>query len=205
MAHLFVDGAESSGSERPAHVAQSFAVLPAQLPRAHYIALGHIHKPQAISASSPCLYAGSPLQLDFGERGQQKRVVIVDAQAECPASVESIPLASGRRLREVVTTMDKLKATAEEVGDDFVRVVVRAPAKIASLAQHVSAALPNAVAVQQEFTLTPSAARPSLDLSNPRERFRQFVREQKNAAAPAELLEAFDRLYEEARHEANEA
>ena len=42
LAHLFVDGGEASGSERPAHVAQAFAVRPDQLPRAHYIALGHL-------------------------------------------------------------------------------------------------------------------------------------------------------------------
>jgi len=205
LAHLYVDGAEATGSERPAHVAQPFAVRPDQLPQAHYIALGHLHRPQEVPASSPCVYAGSPLQLDFGERGQQKRVVIVDARAESPASVESIPLVSGRKLRDVVTTIDQLPSVVGDAGADFLRVVVRARTRISGLAQQVSAALPNAVTVQQELATVSAVLRPPLDLRNPRERFRQFVREQKNLVVSPEMLEAFDRLYHEAKHAADEA
>ncbi len=205
LAHLFVDGGEASGSERPAHVAQAFAVRPDQLPRAHYIALGHLHKPQEVPAPSRCVYAGSPLQMDFGERGQQKRVVVVDARPESRASVESIPLVSGRRLREVVTTIDQLPSVAGEAGEDFLRVVVRARTKISGLSQHVSAALPNAVTVEQELAAAPAVVRPSQDLRDPRERFRQFLREQKNVVVSPEMLEAFDRLYDEAKHAADEA
>jgi exonuclease SbcD len=208
LAHLYVDGAEASGSERPAHVSQAFAVRPDQLPRAHYIALGHLHRPQEIPASSRCVYgrcvyAGSPLQLDFGERGQQKRVVIVDAKAASATSLESIPLKSGRKLRDVVTTIDQLRSVAGEAGTDFLRVVVRAGARISGLSQQVSAALPNAVTVQQEFTAAPAILRPPPHHLNPREHFRQFLREQKNLAVSPEMLEAFDRLYDEAKHAAD--
>jgi len=205
LAHLFVDGAEITGSERPAHVSQPFAVRPDRLPRADYIALGHLHKPQEIPASSRCFYAGSPLQLNFGERGQQKRVVIVDARVESPTCVESIPLVSGRKLRDVVTTIDKLESVAGEAGSDFLRVVVRARTKISGLAQQVSAALPNAVTVHQELPATPVGGRPAPDLHNPRERFRQFVWEQKNLVVSPEMLEAFDELYREAKYAADEA
>jgi exonuclease SbcD len=205
LAHLFVDGGEATGSERPAHVAQAFAVRPDRLPRAHYIALGHLHKPQEVPAPSRCVYAGSPLQMDFGERGQAKRVVIVDARPESRAGVESIPLVSGRRLREVVTTIDQLPSVAGEAGEDFLRVVVRARTKISGLSRHVSAALPNAVTVEQELAAAPAVVRPSQDLRDPRERFRQFLREQKNVAVSPEMLEAFDRLYDEAKHAADEA
>jgi exonuclease SbcD len=215
LAHLFVDGAEATGSERPAHVSQAFAVRPDQLPQAHYIALGHLHRPQEVAAASRyvdgrcvlgrCVYAGSPLQLDFGECGQQKRVVIVDARVASPTSVESIPLVSGRKLRDVVTTIDQLPSIAGEAGTDFLRVVVKARARISGLSQHVSAALPNAVTVEQELTAAPAVLRPSPDQRSPRERFRQFLREQKNLAVSPEMLEAFDRLYDEVKHAADEA
>jgi exonuclease SbcD len=205
LAHLFVYGAEASGSERPAHVAEAFAVRPDQLPKSHYIALGHLHKPQEVVASSRCIYAGSPLQLDFGEHGQQKRVVVVDARAESPARVVSIPLLSGRKLRDVVTTIDQLASVTGEAGADFLRVVVRARSRIPGLSQQVAAALPNAITVQQEFPAAPAVLRPSPDLQNPRERFRQFVREQRNLTVSPEMIEAFDRLYDEAKHAADEA
>jgi exonuclease SbcD len=202
---LFVDGADVTGSERPAHIAQAFAVRPDQLPQAHYIALGHLHKPQEVPASSRCVYAGSPLQLDFGERGQQKRVLIVDVRAESQASVESVCIASGRKLRDVVTTIDQLQSVADKAGTDFLRVVVKARTRISGLSQQVSAALPNAVTVQQELTAAPPVLRPTPVDQIPRERFRQFVREQKNLVVSAEMIEAFDRLYDEAKHAADEA
>ena len=216
LAHLFVDGGEATGSERQAHVSQAFAVRPDQLPPAHYIALGHLHRPQEVAAASQydngrrsvfgrCVYAGSPLQLDFGECGQQKRVVIVDARVASPTNVESIALVSGRKLRDVVTTIDRLPSVAGEVGSDFLRVVVRARARISGLSQHVSAALPNALAVEQDLMTTPAVVPPSPDQRSPRERFRQFLREQKNLAVSPEMLEAFDRLYDEVKHAADEA
>jgi exonuclease SbcD len=187
------------------HVAQAFAVRPDQLPRAHYIALGHLHKPQEVAAPSPCLYAGSPLQLDFGERGQQKRVVIVDAGAGSPATIESIPLASGRRLREVVTTADQLRSIAADASEDLLRVSIQSRAKISGLPQRVSAILPNAVAIDKVISPATATVRPAQDLRTPRERFQQFLREKKRMEVSAELLEAFDRLYDEARHETDPA
>jgi exonuclease SbcD len=43
-------------------------------------------------------YAGSPIQLDFGEEHEEKEVVFVEAKPGMPARVEPIPLAVGRRL-----------------------------------------------------------------------------------------------------------
>ena len=55
--------------------------------------MGHIHAPQAVpGAPVPADYAGSLLALDFGEAGEQKRVVIVDAEPGRLAAVESVPL-----------------------------------------------------------------------------------------------------------------
>jgi hypothetical protein len=119
--------------------------------------------------------------------------------------MESILLVSGRKLRDVVTTIDKLESVAGEAGSDFLRVVVRARTKISGLSQQVSAALPNAVTVHQELPATPVGGRPAPDLQNPRERFRQFVWEQKNLVVSPEMLEAFDELYSEAKYAADEA
>jgi hypothetical protein len=98
-----------------------------------------------------------------------------------------------------------LPSVAGEAGTDLLRVVVRARARISGLSQHVSAALPNAVTVEQELMAAPAVLRPLPDQRSPRERFRQFLREQKNLAVSPEMLEAFDRLYDEAKHAADEA
>ena len=82
IAHAHIDGAALSGSERKAHLGEGWVVSPRALPsRAHYVALGHIHRPQTIEAApSPACYAGSPMQLDFGEAGEEKSFVVIDAQ-----------------------------------------------------------------------------------------------------------------------------
>jgi exonuclease SbcD len=73
VAHTHLEGAVVSGSERQVHIGEQWAATPQALPpRAHYVALGHIHKPQSVgTAPAPTCYAGSPLQLDFGEAGEE--------------------------------------------------------------------------------------------------------------------------------------
>jgi exonuclease SbcD len=203
---LFAYGAETSGSERAAHITQPFAVKPAQLPQAQYIALGHIHKLQEIGSSSRCFYSGSPLQLDFGEREQQKRVVIVDVKAGFPANIESIALLSGRRLREVTTTLDKLPSVASEAGIDFLRVIVESDTKISGLSQQVCEVQPHALDVRQKVTATsPSPPPVSAVPQNPRELFERFVRERRNTTASAEMLTKFEELYNEAKDSTDQA
>jgi exonuclease SbcD len=79
-AHLHVGGAHFSGSERPIHVSDTYASRLEHLPTVTYAAFGHIHQPQALPGSVVVgRYAGSPIQLDFGEVGEQKSVVLVEA------------------------------------------------------------------------------------------------------------------------------
>ena len=64
-----------------------------------YAAFGHIHKPQDLPGSvvTGC-YAGSPIQLDFGELDEAKRIVLVDARPGYPPEIQSLSLSGGRPL-----------------------------------------------------------------------------------------------------------
>jgi len=101
MAHTHLEGAILSGSERQVHIGEEWAASAQALPAfAHYVALGHIHKPQRIeTAPAPTYYAGSPLQLDFGEVGEEKSFVVIDARPRQPARVERVPYRGGTPLR----------------------------------------------------------------------------------------------------------
>src|SRR3990172_3631772 len=71
LAHLLVDGARVGTGERELHLGQIYGVNPQQLPSGvQYIGLGHLHRPQEVPAPSKTLYAGSLIELDFGEREQ---------------------------------------------------------------------------------------------------------------------------------------
>jgi exonuclease SbcD len=109
IAHLYVDGAECAGSERAIHLAHPYAVPAPQFPPSiQYAALGHLHRPQHLTGPCPLVYSGSPLVLDFGEQGQEKRIVLVDCKPGKPAHIESIPLAGGRKLRDIAGTFEEL-------------------------------------------------------------------------------------------------
>src|SRR5436853_364561 len=74
------------------------AVVAALPGTASYVALGHIHKPQKIDAPAPAYYAGSLLQMDFGEAGEEKSFVVVTASPGKPvtaAQIEHIPYKGG--------------------------------------------------------------------------------------------------------------
>ncbi len=124
-AHLFVLGGASGTSERVAHTALGYAVSPhAFSADLHYVALGHLHRPQAVGQPT-VRYAGSPLQLDFGEAGEAKSVTLVEVTATTPARVTEVPLTAGRALRVVTGTLAELASVAGTTGDAHIRAVVR--------------------------------------------------------------------------------
>src|SRR5262249_5870153 len=64
-AHLTVVGATLGGGERDAHTIQSYAVPATVFPTsAHYVALGHLHRRQALLGPCPVHYSGAPLAID---------------------------------------------------------------------------------------------------------------------------------------------
>lgn len=101
LSHIFVHGGRTSDSERPIFsVGGASTVLPEDLPSgAQYVALGHLHRPQAVNGSSvPCRYSGSPLAYSFSEAGRAKSVAVVDVLPGRPADVREVHLSCGRPL-----------------------------------------------------------------------------------------------------------
>ena len=69
-------------------------------------------------------YAGSPIQLDFGEEREEKEVVFVEAKPGMPARVEPIRLTSGRRLRTLSGTLEEIEQLAPEITDELLKRLV---------------------------------------------------------------------------------
>jgi exonuclease SbcD len=97
--HLFVMGGKESDSERPIQIGGALTVSPAAFPeRAHYVALGHLHRLQKLGDKPLIRYSGSPLAYSFSEAGQSKAVVVVDIVPGQPVQEEIVYLQSGRPL-----------------------------------------------------------------------------------------------------------
>ncbi len=157
-AHLFVLGGASGTSERVAHTALGYAVSPHAFPAdLHYVALGHLHRPQAVGQPS-VRYAGSPLQLDFGEAGEAKSVALVEVGAGLPARVTEVPLSAGRTLRVVTGTLAELASVAGTTGDAHIRAVVRERAR-PGLADEVREMFEHVVEVAVEAPVDDATAR----------------------------------------------
>ena len=78
-AHLYVGEAVKSGTERKLHVSDEYLTPHEGIPLSTYAAFGHIHKPQRLPGTRVGWYAGSMIQMDFGEIGERKGAVLVEA------------------------------------------------------------------------------------------------------------------------------
>jgi exonuclease SbcD len=87
------------------------------------------------------------LQLDFGETGDRKAVLVLDAVPGRPVEVREVPLTAGRRLRTVEGDLAAVLAQAGSTGDDFLRVRLHETPRV-GLADEVREALPECVDVQ---------------------------------------------------------
>jgi exonuclease SbcD len=202
MLHTHLEGAAFSGSERSVHLGEEWAATPQVLPpTAHYVALGHIHKPQKIAAAgATALYAGSPLQMDFGEAGEEKSFVLVDARPRQPARWERVPYRGGCPLARFQLTLSEIERDAgrlTQAGWLWVTVPLEVPdpdinAKVRKL-------LPNVLRVEVELPEAidepkPEVARLSMDQA---QLFEAYHQERHGVAPGPEILEVFKALYAE--------
>lgn len=129
VAHFMVGGVKVRGGHGPTGmkeltIGEAFVVTEAAVNHDFsYAALGHIHLPQAIPGPVTGQYAGSLLQLDFGESGEEKRVVVVEAEPNRPAAARSVPLVAGRRLLQLRGSWEELE-TRSDVDDAWLDVTV---------------------------------------------------------------------------------
>jgi exonuclease SbcD len=195
VAHFMVGGVKvNTGAprgERDLHMGEAYAAAESAVPTtADYVALGHIHAPQPVpGARVPAQYAGSLLQLDFGEAGEVKRVVVVDTSPEAPASIRSVPVTGGRPLIRVEGTWEEI-AQRDDLDDAFLDLVVRTEGPDPGLMDAARERFPNVVKVKAEYersrdTRPSTAGRPLDDL------YADYHREVHGEAAADDLMALF--------------
>jgi exonuclease SbcD len=119
LSHLFMREGKISDSER--QLGGALMVEPEAIPdTAHYVALGHLHRPQQVKGCKvPAFYSGSPLAYSFSEVDYCKAVYIIDAEPGKPAFVNEINLSSGKPLKkwEAINGMPEVLRWCEEGRD----------------------------------------------------------------------------------------
>ncbi len=131
VAHAFVAGAEETpDSERQLMVGGAKPVAPARFEGLHYVALGHLHRPQSL-AGGRIRYSGSPLAYSFAEAGQAKSVTLVEMDAAGAVTTEAIPLTPARQLRRLRGTLeDLLRDPPAEGRRDWLQVTLTDPGPV---------------------------------------------------------------------------
>ena len=199
MAHTHIEGALFGESERRVHIGEDWAASPEALPAtASYIALGHLHKPQKIDGPAPAYYAGSLLQMDFGEAGEEKSFVVVTASPGRPATVEHVPYEGGLPLVDLRASLAELEETADGLRTGWLRVTVPLTEKDPDLNRKVRELLPNALVVRAE--LPEAEEPPDVRLETgapPVGHYAAFHLREHQQAADLAVLDAFQDLYDQ--------
>jgi DNA repair protein SbcD/Mre11 len=201
MAHLTCIGGTFGGGERSAQSIFEYSVPASIFPvSAHYVALGHLHRRQSLPAACPVHYSGSPIAIDFGEQDNTSVVCLVEASPGIPARVTDVPIASGRRLRTVSGTLPELEARVASLGDDYLRVWLREPAR-GGLRDDTVAILPNALEVRiaPEFAAPSRPDRPELGsvIRTPDQLFTDYCATEQVQVRDPRVAALFTQLHDE--------
>jgi exonuclease SbcD len=203
-AHFLVNGVkigrDAPRGERELHMGDAYAATPQAIPAGpQYVAMGHIHAPQTVPGTPvPAEYAGSLLALDFGEAGEQKRVVLVDAEPGRLAVGEGVPLQSGRTLVRVNDTWDAIEARTDELADAFLDLTVKTTGTDMSLAERAHEAFPFLVRVRAQRPIGADRERLTKGHRSWEELYAEYYRREHDEDAPDDLLVLFREVLAEA-------
>lgn len=225
--HLYASGCHpSQNSERRVFVGgQEHVPADVLLGRFDYVALGHLHRAQAVGGAEGVRYAGSPLPLATDEAPYRHQVVLTTLAAGQPPVVEAIPvpravpvirLPDGGAAEVLDAVLDRLRALDRHDGPaeerPFLSVKVRLDKPEPLLRQRVDQALEGKnhrlVALTTEQAATGptgqgGGAEPLAQL-RAEEVFRRMYADRYGQAPGLELLAAFHALEEQARLEAED-
>ena len=201
VAHFLVGGAKVHGhgaprGERELHMGEAYAATAESIPPGpQYVALGHIHAPQRVpGARVPAEYAGSLLELDFGEAGEKKRVVLVEVEPAIPASLTSIPLSGGRRLVRADGAWEEI-VIRDDVREAYLDLTVETAGPDPGLADRAREEFDFVVKVRAEYPRVEveKPARQGLPLD---QLYSAYYEEREGAPPDQELVAAFRAVME---------
>lgn len=203
LMHSTMDGATLSQSEYTFHCTDTYALNSDILPESvNYVALGHIHKSQAIQGftESAGRYSGSILQLDFGEQADDKFVYIVEAKAGKPTElIEAVKLQGGKRLKRVMLELDALERKLDDIRDfdGWLKLKLKLEQPRPGLKDRIKQEFKHVLSVEIELPEQEEMQETGVDLEKMSllEAYGQYYLEQRGKDLPDNLKDAFNSLY----------
>jgi exonuclease SbcD len=206
MLHTHVQGVAFSGSERIIHLGDEWTASPSSLPAVtQYVALGHVHRPQAVPGfPCPAEYAGSAMQLDFGEAGEEKSFVVIEAHPGREVRLTRVPYRGGRALLRHRGSLDELERDApwlREAG--WLAITVPLASADPDVNGAVRRLLPNAVKVEVELPVELAVPGPLVSRTGrpPDELFADYLARRDGRPPDPDVIDQFRRLHAAAEAE----
>jgi len=151
IAHAFAEGGEVSDSERTLTVGGAGTVDSSCLIDFDYVALGHLHRPQAVGGRERIHYSGSLLKYSFSEVGASRSVQLVEMDASGKCDVKAIPLKPKREMRVVEGEFDDIlkKAKGDPGKKDYLKVILDDKAPIFDAMRRIREVYPNTMLLER--------------------------------------------------------
>ncbi len=147
-----VHAAERSSErvERPLEVGGVEAVPTALFGDLDYVAMGHLHRPQAIG--DRVRYSGAPLPFGFDEAGEQKSIALVELRPGAAPSVELLPTPAAGAMVRLRGTLDELLTGAEHADAEqaWVEATLTDPLRPRAAVEQLRARFPHLLKLDHE-------------------------------------------------------
>lgn len=146
-AHCYVRGAALSESDS-AFIGGTEAVPASLFDGLDYVALGHLHRMQALSPTM--WYAGAPMAMSFGDGRDEKGFLYAELCTARAPRIEPVMLKPLRAFRRVRGSFAELTVGASASESDYVEVVLTDVNPVYDAFNALTACFPNLVSVRQE-------------------------------------------------------
>lgn len=148
-AHAFVAGGATTDTERSLTVGGIETVSPEVFVGAHYVALGHLHRPQS-AGQKHIRYCGSWMAFDFDEASQDKSLSLVELDAKGGVEIEIIPLTPKRGVRVLDGTLrDLIAAGQTHPTTDFIKACLSDEGALVDPIGQLRATFPNILQLER--------------------------------------------------------
>lgn len=162
-----------------------------------YVALGHLHRPQAINgANYPIRYSGSPVPLRFNETGYRKKVYLLELSDDATLIRDEeieIPIFKELRTVEGDEVAVLSQAMTGEWSGKYIQVKLKLDAPRVGISDEIRKAFRDrggdVLSVEVELPETKQGPTiPVEDMKRPEEIFEQFHRANYDGNPPDEIL-----------------
>ena len=108
MGHLFAIGGNTSDSEQSIYVGNLGDIGAEDFPAVFdYVALGHLHRPQMVNKQDRIRYSGSPYPLSFSEAGHNKKIVLIETNANKIERIKEVDVPLSRKLYQIEGALEE--------------------------------------------------------------------------------------------------